>query len=40
MNYAGDIAEDGKQDVDPKLLPDPNLQEHAQRREQYGDYDT
>jgi hypothetical protein len=28
MDYAGDIAEEGKQDVYPELLADPHLQEY------------
>jgi site-specific DNA recombinase len=27
-------------DVDPELLADPHLQEHAERRQEYGDYDA
>ena len=40
MNYAGDVTEDGKQDVDPELLTDTHLQEHPERREQYRDDDS
>jgi hypothetical protein len=35
VDYARDVSEDGKQDVDPKLLADPYLQEHPQGREEY-----
>ncbi len=40
MDDAGDEAEDRQQDIDPEVLPDPDLQEHPQGREQYGDNDT
>ncbi len=39
MNNTGNESQDGQHDVDPEVLPDTDLQEHAQRR-QYdrGDY--
>jgi hypothetical protein len=40
MNYAGNVTEDGKQDVDPELLTDTHLQEHPEGREQYRDDDS
>jgi len=33
VDDAGNITEDGKQDVYPELLPDAHLQEHAERRQ-------
>ncbi len=40
MNDAGDEAEDRQQDIDPEVLADPDLQEHPEGREQYGEHDT
>ncbi len=40
VDDAGDVAKNGKQDVDPELLADAHLQKHTQGREKYGDYDT
>jgi hypothetical protein len=40
VNDAWDIAEDRQDDVYPKLLADPHLQEHSQRRENNRCYDA
>ncbi len=40
VDYAGDVAEDGQQDVDPEVFPDPHLQEHPEGREKYRDYEA
>jgi hypothetical protein len=40
VDYARDIAEDRQEDVDPKVLADPHLQEHPEGREEYRDNDA
>ena len=40
MDYAGDVAEDRQQDIDPEVLGNPHLQEHTQGWKKYGDDDT
>jgi hypothetical protein len=40
MDYAGNIAQDRQQDIDPEVLADPYLQKHAQGREKYSYYDA
>jgi hypothetical protein len=40
MDYAGNVAEDRQQDIDPEVLGKPYLQEHTQWWEKYGDYDA
>lgn len=40
MDYAGNVAEDRKQDIDPEVLGKSHLQEHTQGWEKYGDYDA
>jgi hypothetical protein len=40
VDYAWDVAEDCKQDVDPELLADAHLQEHPKGREKYRNYDS
>jgi hypothetical protein len=40
MDYAGNVAEDRQQDVNPKVFANPNLQEYAQGWEKYRDDDT
>jgi hypothetical protein len=40
MNDTGNITQQGQQNVDPEMLADPDLQKHAQRRQQDGDNDA
>jgi hypothetical protein len=40
MDYARDIAKDCQHNIDPKLLANTYLQEHAQGWEKYRDYDA
>jgi hypothetical protein len=40
VDYAGDVAENRKQNINPELLAESHLQEHTQGWEQYGDDDT
>jgi hypothetical protein len=40
MDYAWDVTEERKQNVDPELLANANLQEYPQGREEYRDNDA
>ena len=40
VDYARNVAKDRKQDVNPEVLANTNLQEHAQGWEKYRDNDT
>ena len=40
MDDAGEIAQEGEQDIDPELWTDAYLQEHAERRQKDGDDDA
>lgn len=37
MNDARDVAKQCQENVDPKVLPDPDLEEYAKRRQENGD---
>jgi hypothetical protein len=40
VDYTGNVTEDGKQDVDPELFADPDLQEYPEGRQDYRDDDA